>query len=41
MSFAKSKAFKEREQNARERLREVAKQDLVADLCRCLCIKLT
>ena len=41
MSFAKSKAFKEREQNARERLREVAKQDLVADLSRCLCIKLT
>lgn len=34
VSFLKSKAFKEREENARQKLRQAAKQDLVADLSR-------
>ena len=33
-SFLKSKAFKEREENAKEKVRQAAKQDLVADLSR-------
>lgn len=33
-SFSKSKAFKEREESAREKLRQIIKQDLIADLSR-------
>ena len=33
-SFSKSKAFKEREESAREKLRQIVKQDLIADLSR-------
>ncbi|XP_068722832.1 BTB/POZ domain-containing protein 8-like [Montipora capricornis] len=33
-SFSKSQAFKDRENNAREKIRQVVKQDLVADLSR-------
>lgn len=33
-SFLKSKAFKEREENVREKLRQASKQDLLADLSR-------
>lgn len=32
--FSKSQAFKEREANAREKIRQVVKQDFVADLSR-------
>ena len=32
--FCKSQAFKERETNAREKIRQVVKQDFVADLSR-------
>ena len=33
-SFLKSKAFKQREENAREKVRQASKQDLLADLSR-------
>jgi len=33
-SFLKSKAFKEREENVREKMRQASKQDLFADLSR-------
>lgn len=38
-SFLKSKAFKEREENAREKVRQASKQDLLADISRYMLCK--